>query len=409
MKRKIGKIKEEIKGITLVALVVTIIVLLILAGVAISLSIGEDGIFKRAKEGAETYQNASENEKVELDKVSNYINNYLKENNKEDEEEEEEIVLDVEEAIKSGTIYKENTVIYDKYSNPVKVPKGFKLAQDSGTDVTKGIVIEDANAGDEISKGNQYVWVPLGNIKYNENGDVKTINLGRYSFDATYNEETGQIEGTGEDTIQQLADDYENIVTIDTYFKELENSEHGNIVAKNLIEFITKTKASGGYYIGRFEAGKIEGNTNTFSIKKGQEVYNEISEPNAANLSRNLYSSNSNFESDLINSYAWDTAVVFIQTFSGDADYSKQSRLQDELTTTGNANDNNNYDVRCNIYDMAGNVREWTTETCEHSQNIPCTTRGGYYYSSQRCTASRNAYDMSSSFPRIGFRPILYL
>ena len=86
MKRKIGKIKEEIKGITLVALVITIIVLLILSGVAISLSIGEDGIFKRAKEGAETYQNASENEKVELDKVSNYINNYLKENNKEDEE-----------------------------------------------------------------------------------------------------------------------------------------------------------------------------------------------------------------------------------------------------------------------------------------------------------------------------------
>ena len=63
MERKIRKIKEEIKGITLVALVVTIIVLLILSGVAISLSIGEDGIFKRTGEGAETYKNASENEK----------------------------------------------------------------------------------------------------------------------------------------------------------------------------------------------------------------------------------------------------------------------------------------------------------------------------------------------------------
>ena len=87
MERKIRKIKEEIKGITLVALVVTIIVLLILAGVAISLSIGEDGIFKRAGEGAETYKNASENEKIELDKVSNYIGDYLNGNNKEDEEE----------------------------------------------------------------------------------------------------------------------------------------------------------------------------------------------------------------------------------------------------------------------------------------------------------------------------------
>ena len=59
--------KKE-KGITLVALVVTIIVLLILAGVTISFSLGEDGIFKKAKEGTEIYQNASKNEKVEIDK-----------------------------------------------------------------------------------------------------------------------------------------------------------------------------------------------------------------------------------------------------------------------------------------------------------------------------------------------------
>ena len=81
------KLKKQVKGITLVALAVTIIVLLILSGVAITLGIGEDGIFRRAKEGAKVYQNASENEKVELDKVSNYIGDYLNGNNKEDEEE----------------------------------------------------------------------------------------------------------------------------------------------------------------------------------------------------------------------------------------------------------------------------------------------------------------------------------
>ena len=43
MERRIKKIGKEIKGITLVALVVTIIVLLILAGVAINFSIGENG------------------------------------------------------------------------------------------------------------------------------------------------------------------------------------------------------------------------------------------------------------------------------------------------------------------------------------------------------------------------------
>ena len=60
---------------------ITIIVLLILAGVALNLSLGEDGIFKRAQEGARTYQNASQNEKIELDKVSNYLDDYLNGNN----------------------------------------------------------------------------------------------------------------------------------------------------------------------------------------------------------------------------------------------------------------------------------------------------------------------------------------
>ena len=99
MKRGFKKLKKQVRGITLVALVVTIIVLLILAGVAISLSLREDGIFKRAKEGAEIYQNASENEKIELDKVVNYIDDYNNGNNKEDEEEEEKL-SEVEEAIK---------------------------------------------------------------------------------------------------------------------------------------------------------------------------------------------------------------------------------------------------------------------------------------------------------------------
>ena len=193
MKERFKKLKYEVKGITLVALVVTIIVLLILAGVAISLSIGEDGIFKRAQEGAETYQNASQNEKIELDKVSNYIDDYLNGN----KNEEEETLSEVEEAIKNGTVYESNTTIYDEYNNPVKVPAGFKLATDSGTDVTKGIVIEDVQAGDSNTQGNQYVWVPIGNIKTDTNGTITQINFGRYSFDAKYNSETGQVEGTG--------------------------------------------------------------------------------------------------------------------------------------------------------------------------------------------------------------------
>ena len=63
---KFKKIKKNIKGITLVALVVTIIVLLILAGVAINLSVGENGIIRRAQEAINLYKDAAKNEEQQL-------------------------------------------------------------------------------------------------------------------------------------------------------------------------------------------------------------------------------------------------------------------------------------------------------------------------------------------------------
>ena len=61
-KRTLRKIKKNVKGITLIALVVTIIVLLILAGVAISLTIGQNGIFARAQNAVNVYEQAATNE-----------------------------------------------------------------------------------------------------------------------------------------------------------------------------------------------------------------------------------------------------------------------------------------------------------------------------------------------------------
>ena len=179
------------------------------------------------------------------------------------------------------------------------------MADDSGKTVLEGIVIEDVNAGDNDTKGNQYVWVPIGEIKINENAETKNIMLGRYDFE---NNTAGEIK--------QTIDNYTSIVTINSYFQELTSSSYGNTVAKNIGDFLSKANVSGGYYIGRFEAGQIEGKADKFNIKKNQTVYNNISQKDAANISKNLY--NSTFESDLINSYAYDTAIVFIQTFGGD-------------------------------------------------------------------------------------------
>ena len=86
------KVKKEIKGITLIALVVTIIVLLILASVAISLTIGNNGIFTRAENAVDRYEIASKDEQDELNKVVNFIDDYNRkdgDNSGEDQEDTE--------------------------------------------------------------------------------------------------------------------------------------------------------------------------------------------------------------------------------------------------------------------------------------------------------------------------------
>lgn len=68
------------KGITLIALVITIVILIILAGVAINLSLGENGIFKKAKQATQEYSNAQAKEETEMAKLTNEIENEIKGN-----------------------------------------------------------------------------------------------------------------------------------------------------------------------------------------------------------------------------------------------------------------------------------------------------------------------------------------
>ena len=65
------------RGITLVALVVTIIVLLILAGVAISLTLSDYGIFGRAQNATQKYDEAAKKENTMLQEVVNTYDDYV--------------------------------------------------------------------------------------------------------------------------------------------------------------------------------------------------------------------------------------------------------------------------------------------------------------------------------------------
>ena len=117
-----------------------------------------------------------------------------------------------------------------------------------------------------------------------------------------------------------------------------------------------------------------------------------------------MYSSNY-VESDLINSYSWDTAIVFIQKYSGSTNYANKGSVNKSLLNTGKSGDK-----VCNIHDMASNCLEWSTEHYASTPSIddPSTSRGGGYYFGGYPTAYRVAV-----FPYflgyVSFRPLCYV
>ena len=166
-------------------------------------------------------------------------------------------------------------------------------------------------------------------------------------------------------------------------------------------DFVNKTKANGGYYLGRYEASK--GTDNKVKSKYDKEAWVSIYQPNAATEARNMYSSNY-VESDLINSYSLDTAIVFIQKYSENSNYANKGSVNTSKLNTGKAGDK-----VCNIHDMASNCSEWSTE---YSMNVgtPCIIRGGCYNISGVAMSIRGSCGtIPYSTPDISFRPLLYL
>ena len=105
-------------------------------------------------------------------------------------------------------------------------------------------------------------------------------------------------------------------------------------------------------------------------------VYNYVTQKQASELSGNMYN-NENFECDLVNSYAWDTAIEFLQECSGEENYSRKTSINiGSLANKGTLDDN-----VCNIFDMASNCYEWSTERIvyENENDSPCVLRGGIY------------------------------
>ena len=253
----------------------------------------------------------------------------------------------------------------------VWVPEGFKVAGDSASTVQGGVVIEDKDR-------NQFVWVPVATI-----ADYKRT---AYSTNVA-TEET---------------DTATNSIKIN--YSSSKNSEYFTEALPE--DEKTSVERYKGFYIGRYEAGDKENTeaktlrssndvTKTVTIKANQAPYNNVTKTQAISLAEGFATKQGyKAKTKLVSSYAWDTTIAFMQKVN--SDYGSSSEEGNYKDTTFSYTDitgarqtkakNSNVLVPtgqttpvCNIYDMGGNVFEWTTESCSNT-DYPYARRGGFYY-----------------------------
>lgn len=384
--REIKGMKEN--GITLVALVITIVILLILAGISI-LTLTNTGIFQKAKEAKQKSEEAEKNEEQ-------ILGEYQKESNK-------YISKDLESNI--GEILNETTELHDKNGGKIVVPAGYKVVVNEDTNnaltIEEGIVIED-------EKKNQYVWIPCTTEESNTQLKYKRT---EWDIEDDFGTKASKDELTLSDS--KCSDD------------DKKNGLTDEVVA-DIIAQIKKEKESvkknGGYYIGRYETGN-EGDVAV--IKYNQMPYINITWSKAYNLAMGIGGGTA-ATTYLCSSYAWDTAINFIQNNG----YSNYAKIRDDKYNENWSDKIVRYDEvtkpvgtlqrlltgkttpKCNIYDMGGNVAEFTTEVNPNINDTidiePIMFRGGAYnYNSP--AGNRGDGHVNDANDNCGFRVTLFL
>ena len=380
--------------------------MIILAAVTINVTLGDGGLIQQAQHAAEQTANATKSEQEQLASLEQELANILAEDS--------EITPPGPSTpeigdIKPGEgepvdILENTTEVKDDLDNSVWIPGGFGVAEDSGTKVEEGIVIEDGD-------GNQFVWIPTGeyNVSTSINASGKlTNNLSRRTFTTTE-----ATEVSGDDEIEY---------GISYYYGEGDSRSvaSGQIAAFKASAESTTNGGKGGFYIGRYELGTEEERTaeddplTTPLVQANKYPYVYITRDQAKSQIEAMYNSNNNVESELISSYAWDTALNFIcQTNVESGEGYNLATTQDR--TYGNFNPGSKQntgayaaDNYSNIHDLLGNCKEWTTEYCGYT-GLPCGNRGGLYSTSVYYAASRYYGSTRGSDPYISARAQLYV
>ena len=403
------------KGITLVALVVTIVVLLILAGVSINLVLGNNGIIAKAKDAETKSAEARENDLKGMNSLIEQMESTLNGSG-------------------NGGKTEPETVPY--------LPSD-DFHYDTSTSIDTGLVIKDAN-------GNEYVWVVVPRTI----AVYKTTGLGKTTFtDADYTsiendlkEYTKTYRGSTSYSDTYTADDKNVGWFADaTAYNNLKNS-----MLKSVYE-------NGGFYIGRFEEGTANAKESTTKGTSAGPVskinmypYRSLTLPEAMDLTKKVNAGNRTCT--LMYEVQWNLVLAHLHNkgnisdtvltqnsdsigntssvsftlnrgkyyanynrgwqaynvdyYNEDDEYylvkSKVKQKHAALLTTGAADRNK----VMNIYDFAGNLTEWTIGVYS-STHWPCVVRGNSYNSGSNA-ANHGYYAWYEYDGNIGFRVSIY-
>ena len=429
------------KGITLIALIITIIILLILVGVSLNLLIKGDlfGSAEKAVEGTnakvEEQQTAVDELMGELDEVEKEI----EEQQRQQEEAEKQKNL-------PGTRVSENTK-YIRDGKTAWIPKGFTVSGikseqsiDNGLviyDIPEGITPDWSNPDSVKTKYNQFVWIPVEVTASDTETSIEAFKRSAW----TANAETGGERTTG----------------LNTSFTEpnaTNDTDDKTGIAKQIANLTKSIYKHGGFYIGRYEAGSKTPRTSssgvtTLGIKQDMYPYNyvkwgdsmsSIGTTGAVYLSNSLYNTNEyGATSMLCTGACWDSMLDFIKdrehsvmdsrtwgNYSNSETFeitrgayavynstlgsfnnveNKYSKIKDTsiLLTTGATERN----CSKNIYDVAGNCLEWTTESSSSSYRV---SRGGScnFNGFDYPAYNRVVYSAGSGY-NVSFRSSLYV
>ena len=407
---------SKISGITLIALVVTIVVLLILAGITISLVFSENGIIAKAREAAEKTNQAVINEQEQMNEVGTIIDNMLNgigestppkpegpempegwDGNKVNAvESADKVVVPVPKGYTASSVATEN-----------KVSEGFVIYENTNGEDKKEEV-NDNNKDTARTTRNQFVWVPVANPSEMYGTDKDGKKWGKlYEFSASGITPLNWTEQDGVMSITATSgsDSYREPDVVDS---DSSNSITISQLETEFNDMITSVEKYGGFYIGRYETGNL-------SQEKATVVKNNTDIGNQTWYS--MYKKakgiavNNNVTSSMIWGSQWDATMRWMYN-SGNEEkkkYTYDSRgkgnySSDSPIATGSIEA---YAVN-NIYDMAGNVSDWTIEAYSTVLRV---TRGGNYSDdgSNGPASVRRSSNPTNSIDNYGFRVALYM